>query len=96
MSFNSQKSSKEIPDIPIELAEKILTNVFNECNKEPNKTPISVLMRKHKYSSWRNWVRTKCWTLKNSKKSKIVYLKEQKRKVLKFFDQCKSIFRAIQ
>lgn len=48
MSFNSQKSSKEIPDIPIDLAEKILTNVFNECNKEPNKTPISVLMRKHK------------------------------------------------
>jgi hypothetical protein len=50
MSFNSQKSSKEIPDIPIDLAEKILKNVFNECNKEPNKTPISVLMRKHKNS----------------------------------------------
>lgn len=48
MSFNIKKSSKGIPDIPIDLAEKILKNVFYECNKEPNKTPISVLMREHK------------------------------------------------
>lgn len=48
MSFNTKKSNEILPDIPIDQAEKTLENVFNACNKEPNKTPLTVLMAEHK------------------------------------------------
>nr|WP_320025567.1 hypothetical protein [uncultured Acetobacterium sp.] len=48
MSFNTRKSNEQLPDIPIDQAEKTLENVFNACNKEPNKTPLTMLMVEHK------------------------------------------------
>ncbi|MBC3797268.1 hypothetical protein [Acetobacterium tundrae] len=48
MICNKDKKSNELPDIPPELAQKTLDNVFNACNVEPNKTPIPVLTAERK------------------------------------------------
>lgn len=45
-----ENNTNEIPEITMELAEKTLENVFNACNIEPNKTPISKLLDEHKYT----------------------------------------------
>ena len=43
-----ENNTNEIPEITMELAEKTLENVFNACNIEPNKTPISKLLDEQK------------------------------------------------
>lgn len=45
-----ENNTNEIPEITMELAEKTLENVFNACNIEPNKTPISKLREEQKYT----------------------------------------------
>lgn len=43
-----ENNTNEMPKITMELAEKTLENVFNACNIEPNKTPISKLLEEQK------------------------------------------------